>query len=107
MLNAQQSLELRDRGISQVTDNAAPWPEEVEEHLRWFLIGNWPETFTVESFREYATARGLREPHHRNAWGAVTKMKFWKDRCEPTGEYRKAATVSAHARAVMVWRRKK
>lgn len=106
MLNQATSTQRRDEGIAQVTANATPWPDDAEEFLLWFLLRPSPETFTIEDFREYATKCGLRRPHHRNVWGAVTKMKFWKDRCEPTGEYRKAATVSAHARAVMVWRRK-
>lgn len=64
---------LRDEAISRVVENAADvWKVEYKNCARqWWAQLPAGSKFTGETLRLEAKKRGLRDPHHPNAWGGM------------------------------------
>ncbi len=94
--------ELRDEGIALVLDNAADWALVSQVNFTFWLEHVAPPVFSIEDFRIYAAKHGMPEPHHPNAWGALSK-RFSK-LIKPIG-YTQSRRPSAHSRLTRIYER--
>jgi len=98
--------ELRDAGIALVTDNSIEdFRERIVLAFRYWVVRAPPE-FLIEDFRAWWRHNGGEEPHSPNFWGAVSRLPGISPLIVATGQVRHAAGTKAHARIVLVWRRK-
>lgn len=94
---------LKEEGITRVLDNASTripeWKEQVIS-----CLSEMSGLITSEDLRSHASAMGIPEPHHHNAWGAVMNAAAKRGLIESTGTYTKSTRGEAHARVLQVWR---
>jgi len=57
-----------------------------------------------EEAKAYAIERGLEDPHHDNAWGAVCLTMSRRGLIVKTGQYANSSGVRSHARVNPLWR---
>jgi hypothetical protein len=65
--------QLRDAGITLVGNNNEDWLIRSSTYFYYWLKFVAPKEFTIEDFRIYAADKGLPEPSHPNAWGAIPR----------------------------------
>jgi hypothetical protein len=94
--------QLRDQGITLVLDNAADWALVSQVNFTFWLEHAAPAEFTIEDFRIYAANNGMPEPHHPNAWGAMSKR--FKKLIKPIG-YTQSQRPLAHSRLTRTYQR--
>jgi hypothetical protein len=98
---------LRDAGIALVTENSDDdFRDRIVAAFRYWLDEYAPGEFLIEDFRIWWRRKGGEEPHSPNFWGAVSRFTEISGLIEPTGQVRRAVGTKAHARIVLVWRRK-
>lgn len=85
---------LRDAGISQVSSNAGDWMEQAFSALCTLPAG-WTGLF--EEAREYVLQRGITEPHHPNAWGALSQKAIKRGLFAYTGRWLQSQSAASHA----------
>lgn len=95
--------QLRDDGIALVNNNSGSWGAESDAAFNYWLAHVASYTFTIEQFRVWATARGLQEPHHPNAWGGLARR--YRNQIACVG-FTTSERPQAHARATRVYMRK-
>lgn len=100
----------RDRGIQKAIDhaneNSLAWSHRAFIMLERFLMINGPTfEFMGENIRIYAEQNGLEKPPTNNAWGGIIRKAAHQNLIECVG-FREAKTVSSHASARRVWKRK-
>lgn len=96
----QHAETLRDTGLKQVSRE--DWmPAAVLAFRRY--SGELPEVFTGEDIRELvSTFAG--QPHHPNAWGALTMTLVRQGHIVATGTVSKMRSPSSHARRTFEYR---
>jgi hypothetical protein len=98
----------RDQGINQVLENNSQWAVLV---MCWFQQ-NWLPSkphgfeFIGEDFRREASACGIPQPRHHNAWGGIFSHISRHPEIENTGRTRQMRDVSSHARRSFIYRKK-
>jgi hypothetical protein len=93
-------LELKEAGITAVTEHNADWLEDAVAIVAGFAR-QCPE-FSSDEIRPLVVAQ-CGEPGHPNAWGGLLNSAAHRKYIAHAG-YRKSTTPSAHARVVSVWR---
>ena len=99
----QSGQHLRDQGIAQVdASQHAEWKNTyryfAENFLRITPAGTW---FIGEDLRVHLKSKGLQEPSHPNAWGAMANgvMRRWRSSGRVTvGPPAHTALAAAHHR---------
>ena len=94
--------QLRDQGITLVLDNAADWALVSQVNFTFWLEHVAPTEFSIEDFRIYAAKNGMPEPHHPNAWGAMSKR--FSHLIQPVG-YTQSQRPAAHSRLTRTYKR--
>ena len=94
--------QLRDQGITLVLENSADWALVSQVNFTFWLEHVAPHEFSIEDFRIYAAANGMPEPHHVNAWGALSKR--FKHLIRPVG-YTQSQRPLAHSRLTRTYQR--
>jgi hypothetical protein len=94
--------QLRDQGITLVLDNAGDWALVSQVNFSFWLEHVAAHTFSIEDFRIYAAANGMPEPHHPNAWGAISKR--FKHLIKTVG-YTQSLRPLAHSRLTRTYQR--
>ena len=90
--------QLRDAAMDQVADNAGvAWMQDAVAAARG-LSGE----VTGEDVRLRCQAAGI-EPHHHNAWGALTNELLRRGILEPTDRFVKMKDPRSHARMTRVY----
>lgn len=81
------------------------WLSTMLDHLPAFLSASRKsdDGFRMEQFRGYVKSKGLADPAHVNAWGALTTAAQRVGMIRWTGRFGVAMNPSAHARIVKVW----
>jgi hypothetical protein len=75
-LSILQAIEQRDKGIERAVSHAGKkspgWIDDAYDMFKDWLTG-WPVgfRFTIESFRQIASIRGLPDPPHNRAFGGL------------------------------------
>lgn len=92
----------RDDALDRVTTNAGPWIQACIDALTPEFKRTHP-TFTGETLRISLLCK-IPEPHHHNAWGALTKTLLHRKIIKPTGRWVSMSTKQSHARATRVYR---
>jgi hypothetical protein len=90
----------RDEGQARVLERAGEFPAVAVEVIRRRLAG---AEVLAEEFRRVCVEEGV-EPHHHNAWGALTAVLVRRGVIEQTGQFEKSRDPRSHARRQPVWR---
>jgi len=98
-LNLFDAKVLRDEGMDRVLNNSPTW----FQHAMRMVDGLRDWTGTGEDLRLYLIPL-IGEPHHRNAWGALTAQALRRNYLRPTGERVQMRTLKSHARSTDVYR---
>ena len=94
----------KEEGIKRVFENAVPWNDRAISMLAVFAYQSKGE-FTSDDFRAYADHRGLGQPHHENAWGALMSMATRQHVICATGKVAPSTREKAHGRLIRTWTR--
>jgi len=101
-LDLLDALKARDVAIDLVSANADGWMAVGLALLGTFPIG---QEGTGEDFRLRLRDKGLPNPHHHNAWGALILSAQRRQLLLKTGEMRHMRQKKSHARLTPVYRR--
>jgi hypothetical protein len=94
---------LRDEGIRKVAGRDPEWQRDAITALMIWQADR-REPWAVEEFRAYwSMVLHKPEPHHPNAWGAITKDAEFKRCIANTGIYRKSFHTTARGRRVALY----
>ena len=100
LFDADESAKLaRDAALRRVADNGGPWHGRALSAL--VLLKGYEGTF--EDIRLTLIRKGLPNPHHHNAWGALSKAAEDQHILVPTGKFRHMQTTKSHARRTAVY----
>jgi hypothetical protein len=88
--------ELRDKGLAQVAENAEPWFARARRYVEKRAVAGRLGTFTGEFLRDVVTLH-VGEPHHSNAWGALTSRLVKDGTIVPTGQMVPSQRKTSHA----------
>jgi hypothetical protein len=96
---------LRDEGIKRAVDHADEKNEGWSDMAFYFLkeYCKVTEEFMTEDVRMWAQRRGLRNPTHRRAWGAVVVRAIKEGFIERKG-YAPVKTATSHCTPASVWK---
>ena len=84
----------RDLGMDRVAVNNVVWANDLHHFVtRYFRTA--PGVFAWEDVRNFAEDFGLRQPSHKNAWGA--SIRSYLSQLEEVGQ-RKSRRPEAHSR---------
>lgn len=89
----------RDEAISRVASNGSAFVVAGLERIRLLPAG----LYTGEDIRFALEGDGL-EPHHPNAWGALTLAAVRAKLIEPIQEFRQMTSLRSHARVTRVYK---
>jgi hypothetical protein len=92
----------RDEGLAIVEDHNEPWMDRALREVA--ALPPYAE-LTSEDIRFRLVGRGLEEPGHHNAWGALTMNAVRRGLLLDTGQMRAMSGPKSHARRTPVWRR--
>lgn len=95
--------DLKEQGIEQVLSHHDEWKDRVIQVIEW--LSRQRNEFTGDQVRGECLCRGIPEPRHSNAWGAVMSAASKMHIISKTGSYVKSCRPSNHARTIPVWRR--
>lgn len=96
--------DLRNKGISQVSDNNDDWMEACfVESARAFGVRSANDTFTGEDIR-FHCQETVGSPKHSNAWGALINHLIRNGIIVPTGNHRPMRDLFSHARSTPLYR---
>lgn len=88
--------QLRDEGIARVTENAASWMDNARAIAVEFCRISDGKLITADVVRDFVAAR-IGQPHHFNAWGALSNWMVRQGRLIPTGRIVPSSRASNHA----------
>lgn len=91
----------RDAALAQVLANSGEWRLDAKEAVK-SLPSGWEGT--GQDLRVELGKRGLPNPHHYNAWGALVRSCV-PSLLEPTGAMRASVLEQCHAHRLAVYRR--
>lgn len=91
----------RDAGMDTVEENAGLWMDAAFSVIHKLPSG-WTGIF--EDIR-LLIRDAIGNPHHHNAYGALSNKVIRAHLLEPTGSYRHMRTERSHARRTPVYRR--
>lgn len=97
------SVHARDEAIERVSINNQEWLFIAVLTLP-AMRADHPGQFTGEDIRLWLRGRGIPEPAHHNAYGAMIMSAVRSGLIERTGEVRKATIRTSHARNLLVYR---
>jgi hypothetical protein len=100
---AQTSAQARDEAIERVSINNQEWLFIAVLTLP-AMRADHPGEFTGEDVRLWLRGRGVPEPAHHNAYGAMIMSAVRAGVIERTGAIRKAQIRTSHARNLLVYR---
>lgn len=92
----------KEEGIALVSAHGGVWIDEAMRLLRGYVYSRKGEPFTMDMFRR-AVAMELPNPHHVNAWGALTNSAAKAGLIKKTGEYFKSTLPASHNRMLTEW----
>lgn len=101
-INGMKAREERDRALKQVSENAEDWFTKATSALPT-IIGMMPPEFSPEELRT-AVSSVVGDPHHHNAWGALTNTAVRRKLMVATGQLRQNRKKESHARVVRLYR---
>jgi len=102
--NLDAGRELRDEGIASVSENSMSWHDKAfVEALFLRYLDAFPFGFISEDIRQPISDK-VGNPHHPNAWGALTMHLEKAGYIRKTGEYRQMRLKSSHARSTPVYK---
>lgn len=93
---------LRDDGIARVTAKSGEWMGKAQECAAKFLLALGAKSLTSDEIRDEVRAK-IGEPHHGNAWGALTRWLIVKGLLFRTGRLAPSSRASNHAHANPVY----
>jgi len=97
------AVELRDKAIDQVEDNAdEQWFTEAMEGVRW--LAQQSTLFTTDDVWEYLAGIPEVKTHDHRAMGAVMQKAQKLGWISPTERYWQSKRPVAHARPIRVWK---
>lgn len=109
-IDGSAGLAARDAGIAKVAGRDPSWQEQCVRHLlRWarerpIKDPDSQPKFALEEFvMHYRMVLKGPEPHHPNAWGAITKHPDFKAHIGTLGETRRSYHKAAKARRVLLY----
>jgi hypothetical protein len=88
----------RDEGIALVSLNSGEWMVRARAVAMEYLAHHAGEIITADPIRNVVQA-ALGQPHHQNAWGALTRSLIGRRFLRPTGRLAKSPRASNHAHA--------
>lgn len=94
--------QLKDGGTRLVSDNNKAWIDAVFSQLESLCI--YYDEFTADDLRVVCALRGLSEPGHRNAWGAVF-ARAAREKLIRHVRYQRSDNPTSRSRVVAVWRK--
>jgi hypothetical protein len=100
LLTGYEAREARDEALARVKSNGGNWRDIAISALS--LISGFEGT--AEDIRIRLQLKGLRPPHHHNAWGEMIKAALHQNMIVATGERRQMRTRKSHARVTPVYR---
>jgi len=102
-MNDNTGRALKLAGQQAVTEGRS-WAEAAIQAMRNFVAFHAAPRFAIEDFRRWALDGGIiDQPHHPNAWGAITPKAESLGVIRWTGEYRSARSAATHAHPVRVY----
>lgn len=101
-LDLEKARGERDKGMARVTEKNATWHARGLDMLKG-LSGSG-QAMTGEDMRAWLINRGLSQPGHPNAWGALIKAAVSAGLMTDTGATTRAKAKKSHACRVPVWR---
>jgi len=99
--NQDEAKKARDAALSRVASNSGAWRANALAALSLLDRGY---TGTAEDIRIRLGMKGLKAPHHHNAWGELIKTAIKVGKIVPTGQRRHMKTTKSHARQTPVYR---
>jgi hypothetical protein len=100
LFGGRDAREARDEALARVRNSGGNWRDIALSALS--LISGFEGT--AEDIRIRLQLKGLRPPHHHNAWGEMIKAALHQKMIVPTGERRQMRTRKSHARVTPVYR---
>lgn len=104
--------DLKERGMRLVIDNEGDhWRHAALNKIReWRVAQHLGRTHRAnyrlhafEDIKQWCLERGLEEPQHVNAWGAIAQAATREGIIRPTGDFALAKLRLAHGRAVRLY----
>jgi hypothetical protein len=92
------ALEAREAALARVGENSGGFMA-----LGLAAIAELSGEYTGEDIRFALKQRGI-EPHHHNAWGALTMAAIRRGLLVPTGHYTKMCDPKSNARKTQTYR---
>ena len=93
----------KQAGISSVLQS--DWTASAEACFRRFLVRIGDKDFTSDMFRQFAETDGLPDPHHPNAWGALSNRQIREHGLIDTGWRALSTGAAGHKREIKIWRK--
>lgn len=100
-LSFDDAIQQRNEVLDAVADNNVGWLKQALEIMQKLPEGT---ERTGEGFRLLLLERGLAEPKHSGAWGALTGTLSRRRILVPTGEWEPMKQKSSHGRLTRVYR---
>ena len=97
-----KSREERDKALKQVSENSEEWFPKAVAALPT-IVGMMPPEFSPEELRT-AMSGVIGNPHHHNAWGALTNTAVRRKLIVPTGNWGQNRKKESHARVTRLYR---
>jgi len=101
LFDIADGAQLRDDGIARVTAKSGEWMSKAQECAARFL-STLSGSLTSDEIRD-AVREKIGEPHHGNAWGALTRWLILKGYLLRTGRLALSSRASNHAHANPVY----
>ncbi len=108
MTALQQARAKGEAGIQSSAQHAEEdvpgWQQDAMHYLRWYcrlMARRTCNQFHIEAFRQWAAAKGLKQPSELRSYGALTQRAIREKVIAPTGLYARA--VSSHLSPKMIY----
>jgi len=94
---------LKEKGMAQVSKNNAKWMDDAEAAVRKYVSENGLTHISPNEIRDAVKLYGSGDPHHPNAWGALTNRLRLKKFLVRSNKWTKASRKDSHSRLVPIW----
>lgn len=109
MTSLQQARTAADKGIASSAEHAENdwpgWQEEALHYLSWYcrlMSRRTCNQFHIEAFRQWAAAKGLKQPSELRSYGALTQRAIREKVIAPTGLYARAVSSNLSPKMIYV-----
>lgn len=99
LLDWRPAERARDAALKEVAETSGTWMDSALAMLVDVLHGE----FTGEDIKNRLLLKGLPEPHHNNAWGALTMTAVRRKYIVRTGKWTPMRAKKSHARMTPVY----